>query len=330
MSYATAAVINPPVVSRSRASSQWSDDWNDTPPKLQQPLDDLYVMIRQQRQELFQGPLITIDVGDRDGVVKGIYKRVAMAVSPVLNRYFERNPYSMTYTSHEKGDANAVQYLLGTWMEYIRDQFEVQAVPMQETFVANVKLLRASRILGVERYTQHIMNTYLEYLKTELPSYEEIDIIDLNTTSEKDPLWTKMVNHLCHARHKQHIDDPEDFALFLSSRPRLTSAMECSDIYFRGMAQKKYDFERAWHATQHHQNRVRYEAQQDRMRVQNEVTQKHAQSNNDNFQHPKQVAQEKKHAGGTEALKKKHGAKGGLPPKPPKEQTATSSRTGYY
>jgi hypothetical protein len=127
-------------------------------PKLQQPLEDLYVMIRQQRQELFQGALITIDVQDRNGAVKGIYKRVAMAISPVLNRYFEQNPYSMAYTSREFADAEAIRYLLGTWMEDIRDQFEVEAVPMQETFIANVKLLRASHILGMERYTQHILS----------------------------------------------------------------------------------------------------------------------------------------------------------------------------
>jgi hypothetical protein len=318
MSYATAAVTSPPVVSRSRASSQWSDDWNDMPPKLQQPLEDLYVMIRQQRQELFQGPLITIDVQDRNGAVKGIYKRVAMAVSPVLNRYFEQNPYSMVYTSREYADAEAVRYLLGIWMEDIRDEFEVQAVPMQETFIANVKLLRASRILGMERYTQHIMNTYLEYLMTEIPSYYEIDMIDLNTTSEKDPLWSRMVNHLCHARYQQYIPDPEEFALFLSSRPRLTNAMERSDNYFRDKAQKNRELDRARYEVRQHQNRIRYEAQQDRMRVLNEVPQQQAQSDKDNSQHPKQMAQEK------------DGAKGGLPPKPPKGQAATSSRTDYY
>jgi hypothetical protein len=137
-----------------------------------QPIDDLYTMIRQQRQELSQGPTITIHKGAN--AVAGIFKRVAMAASPVLHKYFVENAESLEYAFQDHVASSAVNYLLNTWMGEIRDVFEVYAVPAQNSFLKNVSLLRAARMIGMESYTRHILEKYVVYLNNNPPTYEQI------------------------------------------------------------------------------------------------------------------------------------------------------------
>ncbi|KAI4932537.1 hypothetical protein J4E85_002935 [Alternaria conjuncta] len=207
---------------------------------IDQPIDNLLEMIRAQRQALLQGPRVTIRIGDTS--VEGISKRAAMAASTVLHKHFTANPHSHEYVfSRGQIHPGAVRLLLIGWMQETCNEFEAYAVPAQKTFGEDVALLRAARLLGMERYCSHIHAGYVEYLKTQLPSYEEIIAVEQNATSDKDPLWTAMVNHLCHDRHKRLLPDPEDFAAFLEKHTRLRNAMESADNFFRGMAKKQVD-----------------------------------------------------------------------------------------
>ncbi|EAT80701.2 hypothetical protein SNOG_11657 [Parastagonospora nodorum SN15] len=204
------------------------------------PLDNLYVMIRQQRLKPLSGPLITIYIGDIE--LTGIFKRLAMACCSVLSKYFAEFPESLEYRFAPDSIAPAaVAYLLTKWAKDMSQNFETYAVHMQGSFAKDVALLRASRLLGMEPYTKHMLSTYTHYLKDSLPSYQEIEIVELNATSEKDPLWTHMVNHLCHDRHKKLIPDPENFAHFLEEHPRLKEAMKKADVYFAGVAKKNWE-----------------------------------------------------------------------------------------
>ncbi|KAF1843100.1 uncharacterized protein K460DRAFT_396490 [Cucurbitaria berberidis CBS 394.84] len=208
-------------------------------PIREQSSDNLLVMIRQERQCLLEGPQITIYVGEI--AITGISKRAAMAASSVLNKHFTKHPellecrFSTGYM-----DPDAIQLLLVTWMEPMCREFEAYAVPVQETFDGNIALLRASRFLGMERYTRDILTGHISYLKSHLPSYDEIVAVEQNTTSEKDPLWTNMVNHLCHDRFKGLMPDPREFAAFLEKHPKLKKAMESADAYFSGIAKQKW------------------------------------------------------------------------------------------
>jgi hypothetical protein len=206
---------------------------------IEQPLDDLFVMIRQQRQALFAGPLITLYF--KDIAITGVHKRVAMAASRVLNQHFTTDPESLEYHSHvDVLDPDAVRYLLISWVREGSEEFQVHAVPIQDTFAENVALLRAARLLGMERYTKQILTTFIDYLQNELPSYEEIAIVERDATSRKDPLWTHMVNHLCHDRFKNQMPDPEVFATFLDDHPRLKTAMHDTDLYFANQGKKRW------------------------------------------------------------------------------------------
>jgi hypothetical protein len=260
-------------------------------PVVNQCLDNLFVMIRQQRQALFEGPLITLHINQI--AINGIFKRAAMAVSRVLNEHFTMYPKSIEYRFPTDVLApEAVRYLLMSWMWEVSQDFEVFAVPVQDTFAKNVTLLRAARFLGMERYTKHILTAHIDYLKTALPSYEEIAIVEHNATSDQDPLWTQMVNHLCHDRFKKLFPDPDDFAVFLEDHYRLKAAMESADDYFSNAAKKRWERNQAagragWQVIEE-ERRTRWK--------QNE-TEKHGR-----------IAKEKKAA---EPLKRKMDAQGG-------------------
>jgi hypothetical protein len=217
---------------------------------VEQRLDNLYAMIRPERQNLFSGPLITITIGSIR--VTGIFKRVAMALSSVLNTHFIQNPESIEYHSPaESLEPGAVYYLLNTYPHKTSKEFMVPPVPMQDTFARNVSLLHASRKLGMVRYTREILTIHINYLKEELPSYEEITIVEKMKTSDQDPLWTQMVNHLCHDRFKELIPDPEVFEAFLAEHPHLEEAMRTADEYFAGVAKKKWEGKQAqWQAAE--------------------------------------------------------------------------------
>lgn len=234
---------------------------------VEQPLDNLYVMIRPQRQNLFTGPRITINIGTVK--VTGIFKRVAMAVSSVLNEHFVKSPDSVEYTSPDDILVpGAVRYLLIAYPQNISQEFMAYAVPMQGTFAKNVSLLHASRKLGMEQYTRPLLNAHVSYLREELPSYEEIAIVERMATSEKDPLWTYMVNHLCHDRFKKLIPDSEDFEAFLTDHPRLMKAMEKADDYFAGVAKKKWEEGQVTRQAAEDERRMRWKQDQAEKREQ--------------------------------------------------------------
>jgi hypothetical protein len=207
---------------------------------VEQPLDNLYVMIRQERQGLLKGPQITIHSGTE--AVTGIFKRAAMAASSVLNAHFVKNPEVFEYhlSPEDTVDPRAIHYLLVSYMHGISKDLEACAVPWLNTFSQNVALLRAARKLGMEPYTKHILTSHVIYLKDHIPSYEEIAIIERNKTWEKDPLWTKMLNNLCYARHMRYLPDPDNFEAFLEDHPVLRKAMEVTDSYFYSRSEERH------------------------------------------------------------------------------------------
>lgn len=146
--FSTDAPSQPKVVYKSPATSA----------VVQQPLDNLYVVIRQQRLNLLNVPLITIHVGNIS--VAGISQRLAMACCSVLSKYFAKFPESLEYRFPEgRITPAAIHYLLVTWAKDMSQMFETYAVPMQDSFAKDVALLRAPRLLVMESYTKHILKT---------------------------------------------------------------------------------------------------------------------------------------------------------------------------
>lgn len=213
-------------------------------PVVNQGLENLLEMIRPKRQALLKGPRITIHIGDTS--VTSIAKRAAMAASLTLQRHFAKNPQSMEYRfSRGQIHPGAVRLLLIGWMQDTCNEFEAHAIPSQKTFAEDIALLRAARLLGMQDYCPHIMTEYINYLKSELPSYEEIVAVEKNAKSDNDPLWTTMVNHLCHDRHKGLIHDVEEFEQFLEEHPRLKNSMKTADAFFAKYAKQRAEVREA-------------------------------------------------------------------------------------
>ncbi|KAL1600732.1 hypothetical protein SLS60_007120 [Paraconiothyrium brasiliense] len=158
-----------------------------------------------------KGPRITVSIGDVS--VYNIPKRAAMAVSRTLNEHFTANPHSKEL-HFEAGslETKAVRILLISWLRDTSKIFEAHQVHFRKQFHSNIAILRAARLLGMECYTNSILQYYISYMKTEVPHYHEIACVEAMHTSYKDPVWTAMVNHL--AKH-----------------PRLAGAMYYTDRF---------------------------------------------------------------------------------------------------
>lgn len=207
-------------------------------PVVDQPLNDWYGMTRPHRQYLLKGPCVTIYIG-KDGkiAVQDISKRVAMALSRVLNDHFTANPESLDYHLENAAvEADAVYTLLVKYPQFTCKDWEPAEMQFQGTFEKDIALLSAAHLLRMDKYVRSVMRAYFNYLKTHIPKYEEIEILEKLRTSDKDHLWNCMVNHLTHMRYEKCIPDPISFTEFLENHPYLRSAMRRSDELFKEMA----------------------------------------------------------------------------------------------
>ncbi|KAJ4360992.1 uncharacterized protein N0V89_001561 [Didymosphaeria variabile] len=200
-----------------------------------QQLDNWLLMIRFERMNMMKGPKISISIGDV--LIRGIYKRAAMAVSRTLNEHFTMAPHS-THFHFEAGslEIKAVCTLLISWLRETSKIFEAHEVRFRKRFHTNIAILRAARLLGMERYTNIIMQSYINYVQTEVPYYHEIACVEAMRTSHKDPVWTAMVNHLSHLRYTGQIPDPKTFSKFHRKHPELAGAMYYTDQFFKAKA----------------------------------------------------------------------------------------------
>lgn len=133
-----------------------------------------------------KGPRITVSIGQVS--VYNIPKRAAMAVSRTLNEHFTANPHSKEL-HFEAGslETKAVRILLISWLRDTSKIFEAHQVHFRKQFHSNIAILRAARLLGMECYTNSILQYSISYMKTEVPHYHEIACVEAMHTSYKDP-----------------------------------------------------------------------------------------------------------------------------------------------
>lgn len=114
-------------------------------------------------------------------------------------------------------------------------------IPSQPTFYEAVAVLRAVRFLGMEPYAKVLMKEVLAHLKNKdnLLLYEEITLVESMATSDKDPLYTSLVNNLSQQRFRGVIPDLEEFAGYLKHHPKLSASLDKADKYFAHRAKTK-------------------------------------------------------------------------------------------
>ncbi|KAF2022429.1 hypothetical protein BU24DRAFT_471647 [Aaosphaeria arxii CBS 175.79] len=203
-----------------------------------QKLDDLRLMCPSERRGLANGPRVGIYIGDEK--IMELPRRAAMAASAVLNTHLRKGMHVTNFRfKNTIPDANAVRFVLGDWLrESCTVAEEVDQIPSADTFSQNLKRLQAARLLGMDRYATHILIYHVDYLKTRLPTYEEIlDVIKFRT-SNRDPLYTAMINHLGWLLRRKYIPDPEEFESFLQLHDELRQSISKNCAYFEKRRQE--------------------------------------------------------------------------------------------
>lgn len=205
---------------------------------IHQKVDNWLLMIRFERMELVKGPKISISIGDT--TIPNIPRRAAMAVSQTLNKHFSTNTTG-TNLHFEAGTLRpeAVRMLLVAWLQETCNTFEAEEVPLRYHFRRDISILQAARLLGMEPYTKSIMHHYVDYLYTQMPDDHEMACVEELRTSDRDPVWTKMINNLSHLRHKKRMPDPDRFAEFLKGHPDIARAVDEADAYFKARGQER-------------------------------------------------------------------------------------------
>lgn len=226
-------------------------------------LRDWLKMPRHERSEMMAGPTIIIYIGDI--AILNVARHVAVTLSKTLAAFFAEFPNDNSYRFEaDLLDPRAVTTLLITWPQMTCGYSRAKQVRFQDHFHQDIAVLRAARFLGMEKYTNNILEAYIKYMKTQIPHYSEIAIVEDMRTSDKDPVWTSMVNHLCHLRHIGQIPDPEYFAEFLSQHPGLSATMVSVDQYFKAKAAERrrvlmdQNLENSPDATQSHEVKKEY------------------------------------------------------------------------
>ena len=184
-------------------------------------------MTRPQRLALRNGPQITIYINKL--AVTDVFKRVAMALSPALNEHFTSDPTSLVFHIRSASLVpQAIRTLLVAWPEKNSKDFKASELQFQNTFHGDIALIYAARLLRMDKYVDSILRHYINYLNTRLPAYSEVIAIEQLRTSDEDPLWRTMIDHLTELRARHQIPDPIDFVFFLNSHPQIEKAMNAT------------------------------------------------------------------------------------------------------
>jgi hypothetical protein len=203
---------------------------------IEQSVDDILNLTQSHRRDLLKGPQISVFVGKNRPF--RTHKRFAIAASTVINAHFVSKPETNTYRLKDAHtSAAAVRTLLYVWPRHGVNHFQMPPVPTT-TFVHDMQLLRASRLLGMEHCTHAIHTSYVAYLTTKIPEYEEIVAVLESRVGYDCPLFTAMMKHLCYVRYMKYIEDPEEFAAFLEEHEVLKSAMEKEDQFIKDWTRK--------------------------------------------------------------------------------------------
>ncbi|KAF2114376.1 hypothetical protein BDV96DRAFT_632539 [Lophiotrema nucula] len=209
-----------------------TDETSSGPRFIAQKLDNFLAMSPTEREWLVEGPTINIELGKM--VVHDVPKRFAMAVSPPINSYFTRYPYAPVYKIYERDvEANAVFTLLRDWPEEVTKAkyFQTPQPWRFNDLVKDLAVLRAAKVLGMDKYTVVTSNAYWNYLRYQLPTYEDIATLEKGAASSKqyDHYYRSLVNNLAHQRHQRKIRDVGDFKKFLAEHPKLKADIAAVD-----------------------------------------------------------------------------------------------------
>ena len=129
--------------------------------------------------------------------------------------------------------------VLVSWMLESTSAKRVANFQRTDSFASDLALVRAAKLLGMHIYVQRLFDYYWAYIKNNLPTYAEMDVIDGLALDKNDSLFRCLVGRLAHLRLTKKIEDGEGLRRFLEGRRRLERAVEEAMEEFRDRRRAK-------------------------------------------------------------------------------------------
>jgi hypothetical protein len=215
-------------------------------------LADGSVMVHEltdgERQDLSQGPKVAIFCNGK--LERTVPKRLLMAYSPVLNKYFTQNPHIHEIRWAGSADSQAILQIIDQ-LEKADGQFRM---PWAEDFVHGVKLYQAAHLWGFGAYTGNLLKFLRNSVSHRMISYDELDAV-VHRVPQSDQLFLHVAHNIEHQRLNKRISDPERFSRYLEKNLKLKETMEAIAEQNKAAEKQRY----ATCARQRSDTGVRYE-----------------------------------------------------------------------
>jgi uncharacterized coiled-coil protein SlyX len=190
-----------------------------------QPAKDIRDMSQSEREDLYQGPTITVIIGDAQ--IRGVPKHMFMAASPKVREYFEQNPQE-TYIPFPRAEvAVPVMDTIKNWLECMGTYNVVFSIKLKKDPAHDLLVRRNCIYLGMDKYVAHFTRQYCDRIRDEglaFLTFDTMAIIEKNT-EDNDSLFFCLANNIASLRQRGKIPEPEKFDEFLA-QPQLSRLSE--------------------------------------------------------------------------------------------------------
>ncbi|KAF2788355.1 hypothetical protein K505DRAFT_342158 [Melanomma pulvis-pyrius CBS 109.77] len=171
--------------------------------------------------------------------------RLFQAVSTAATQVDTSDPLKLTLALPGNIDQKPFMYLVN-WLVGALSTKRVASVKSLGSFAEDLALLRAAKLLGMHKYVQDIFNYRWGYLKNNIPTYEEIDVILSLALSREDPFFCCIAGRLAHLRLKKAIPNMGELDRYLAMNPCLGEAVsECTEKFIKKLKSLRKEGTRA-------------------------------------------------------------------------------------
>ena len=207
------------------------------------PFDPSKLLLNHSQENV---DIRTLSQIDRQGLTKGIGIRIYcdarwsfvvpwrlfQAVSIKAKLVDMRNPTALEFALPKNIDQSPFKVIV-KWLVEAANFKEVPQLRGTDSFLDDLALIRAGKILGMDVYVQPIFNYYWAYIKNHLPTYEELDTIVFLALSSDDPFLNCTARRLAYLTLKDEIPDPENMENYMHAHPLLGQAVDTALVELR-------------------------------------------------------------------------------------------------
>jgi hypothetical protein len=184
---------------------------------------DIRTLSLSERQALRRGLGITIRCGSRWNFT--MPWRLFQTISTESTNIDRRVPTQLEFHLPANIEQEPFKVLV-SWMLESMSARRVAYFQRTASFADNLSLVRAAKLLGMHVYVQRLFDYYWAYIKNNVPTYANMDVIDGLALDENDSFFGCLVGRLAHLRLTKKVEDVEGLERFLESRRRLGRAVK--------------------------------------------------------------------------------------------------------